>query len=218
MQQVQRIGATVSGCTAVTKKGDRTAAASAAPAGHVPPHLHIPHHRPAHKAGAHREHVRILALVHHLQGRGEAPGMRWMEAHVEARTACAQQNFQGPVGKAPGRPNRAGTTAQPPRRLLMPPGSTGAVAAVLRGPAQPPRCCPCRQHAPARHAAGTTAGAALTRMLFSLMLRYWSTLCSVPVIARSFFSSTVTWGEGAHTGSRAGPHLGGQRHCATCRG
>lgn len=57
-----------------------------------------------------------------------------------------------------------------------------------------------------------------TRMLFSLMLRYWSTLCSVPVIARSFFSSTVTWGEGAHTGSRAGPHLGGQRHCATCRG
>ena len=32
-----------------------------------------------------------------------------------------------------------------------------------------------------------------TRMLLSLMLRYWSTLCSVPVMAKSFFSSTVIW-------------------------
>lgn len=44
-----------------------------------------------------------------------------------------------------------------------------------------------------------------TRMLFSLMFRYWSTLCSVPVIAKSFFSSTVTWGrqEQQGRGSRA---------------
>lgn len=31
-----------------------------------------------------------------------------------------------------------------------------------------------------------------TRVLFNLMLRYWSTECSVPCICRSFFSSTVT--------------------------
>lgn len=38
-----------------------------------------------------------------------------------------------------------------------------------------------------------------TCVLVSLMLRYWSTECSVPVIAKSFFSSTVTCGaQGTH--------------------
>jgi len=31
-----------------------------------------------------------------------------------------------------------------------------------------------------------------TFTLFSFTFRYWSTECSVPVMARSFFSSTVT--------------------------
>lgn len=36
-----------------------------------------------------------------------------------------------------------------------------------------------------------------TCVFVSLMLRYWSTECKVPVMARSFFSSTVTWQQAA---------------------
>ena len=32
----------------------------------------------------------------------------------------------------------------------------------------------------------------ITIVLFSLMFKYWSTECSVPLMAKSFFSSTVT--------------------------
>jgi len=50
-----------------------------------------------------------------------------------------------------------------------------------------------------------------TRMLFSLMFRYWSTLCSVPVIAKSFFSSTVTWKSQQQQGR--GSQALQKRHC-----
>lgn len=54
-----------------------------------------------------------------------------------------------------------------------------------------------------------------TLMLFSLMLRYWSTECSVPVMARSFFSSTVICGTGrrdGHHGRAVGLHPGARQH------
>lgn len=58
-----------------------------------------------------------------------------------------------------------------------------------------PACArPPAAHAPARLTMCGYLASLTTLVWLSLMFRYWSTECSTPVMARSFFSSTVTCG------------------------